>query len=284
MKNLHALPNIMVYNKSMPKTGKKFEEFIKIVKELRKKCPWDREQTIESLKPYIVEEAYEAIQAIEDKDYQTLAEELGDMLLHIIMLSVFANEKAKFSIDRVVDLISQKMVRRHPHVFAKGKAKTKEEVWLKWERIKQTEKKGKKRGVLEGIPRSLPALFRSERIQRRVARVGFDWDRIAGAWEKVHEELDEVHELIQAKGKRPKALRQSSGRAQGQRIKEEIGDLLFAIVNVARKLNVDAEDALQFANNKFIKRFSKIEKALEKKKLSLAEMDALWEKAKAREA
>jgi tetrapyrrole methylase family protein/MazG family protein len=266
-----------MYNKSMPKTGKKFEDFIEIVKKLRKKCPWDREQTIESLKPYLVEEVYEAIQAIDDKDYQMLAEELGDMLLHIVMLSIFAKEQAKFSVDQVINLISGKMVRRHPHVFAKGKAKTKEDVWFKWERIKQAETGKKKRGILDGIPRSLPALYRAEKVQRRAARVGFDWDKVAGAWQKVHEELDEVHQLIQKRSRK-------SIKRKAVRIKEEIGDLLFAVVNVARKLEIDAEDALQFANNKFIKRFSKIEKMLQKKKLSLAEMDALWEKAKASEA
>jgi len=262
----------------MSRAGKKFEDFIEIVKKLRKGCPWDREQTIASLKPYLVEEVYEAIQAIDDKDYSKLAEELGDMLLHIVMLSVFAKEDDYFSIQDVIDSISAKMVRRHPHVFAKGKAKTKEEIWLKWEKIKRQEAKAKgqrHKGILESIPRKLPALYRAEKVQKRAARVGFDWDQVAGAWEKVHEELDEVHEILKARGKRPKA--------EGQRLKEEVGDLLFAIVNVARKLDIDAEDALQFANTKFMKRFSKIEKKLQKKKMTLAEMDQLWEKAKASE-
>ncbi|MFH1347517.1 MAG: nucleoside triphosphate pyrophosphohydrolase [Candidatus Margulisiibacteriota bacterium] len=264
----------------MGKTGNKFEEFIEIVKKLRKGCPWDREQTIESLKPYLVEEVYEAIQSIDDKDYTKLAEELGDMLLHIVMLSVFAKEDSRFSIQDVIDSISAKMIRRHPHVFAKGKAKTKEDVWLKWEKIKQAEAeaKGKKhQGILESIPRKLPALYRAEKVQRRAARVGFDWDKVAGAWEKVHEELDEVHDLLKPKSKSPKS------NVQRQKIKEEIGDLLFAIVNVARKLNIDAEDALQLANTKFMRRFSKIETKLQKKKMTLAQMDALWDKVKASE-
>lgn len=264
----------------MGKIGQKFEGFIDIVKKLRKGCPWDREQTIESLKPYLVEEVYEAIQAIDDKDYKKLAEELGDMLLHIVMLSVFAKEDGRFSIQDVIKSISAKMVRRHPHVFAKGRAKTKQEVWLKWEKIKQaeTKTKGKKhQGILESIPRKLPALYRAEKVQRRAARVGFDWDKVAGAWEKVHEELDEIHELL------PIAEKPKSRKVVSRRIKEEVGDLLFAVVNVARKLEIDAEDALQLANTKFMKRFSKIENKLQKKKMTLAEMDTLWNKVKAAE-
>ena len=263
----------------MAKTGKKFEKFVKIVKTLRKKCPWDRVQTFKSLKPYLVEEVYEAIQAIDDKDYKKLSEELGDMLLHVVMLAVMGSEKSRFKIEDVIDGISQKMVRRHPHVFGAIKLKTPEEVLGRWERIKQAEAKAvakRHQGILKSIPRSLPALYRAEKVQKRAARFGFDWDRVAGAWEKVHEELDEVHELLKAKGKRQKA--------KSQRIKEEIGDLLFAIVNVARKLNIDAEEALQMGNTKFMRRFSKIEKKLQKKKMTLEQMDVLWDKIKAAEA
>jgi len=259
--------------------GQKFEQFIEIVKRLRKECPWDREQTMETLKPYLVEEVYEAIEAINDKDYRRLAEELGDMLLHVVMLSVFAAETGKFKIDDVINSISAKMVRRHPHVFlpagrqgAKGKARTKEEVWMKWEKIKQTEAKAKA-GILASIPQSLPALYRADKVQRRAARVGFDWDRVAGAWSKVHEELDEVHEILGSK----------KFKVHIKKLKEEIGDLLFAIVNVARKLNIDAEEALQQGNNKFMRRFSKIEEKLQKKKMTLRQMDALWDRIKASE-
>jgi tetrapyrrole methylase family protein/MazG family protein len=257
--------------------GKKFEDFIGIVKKLRRECPWDREQTMETLKPYLVEEVYEAIEAINDKDYKRLTEELGDMLLHVVMLSVFAAETGKFNIEDVVDSISGKMVRRHPHVFARGKARTKEDVWMKWEKIKgrETREEGRKhKGILESVPQSLPALYRADKVQRRAARVGFDWDRVAGAWDKVHEELEEVHELLKAESRKRKAE---------SRIKEEIGDLLFAIVNVARKLNIDAEEALQQGNNKFMRRFSKIEEKLQKKKMTLRQMDALWDKVKASE-
>ena len=263
----------------MEKAGKKFEKFVEIVKKLRRDCPWDREQTIDTLKPYLVEEVYEAIEAIKDKDYSRLTEELGDMLLHVVMLSVFAAETKKFDVEDVIDSISSKMVRRHPHVFGKGKAKGKEEVWMRWEKIKgkETKDEGRKhKGVLESVPQSLPALYRADKIQRRAARVGFDWDVVAGAWEKVHEELDEIHALLNSKFKSQKSKVLSG-------IKEEIGDLLFAVVNVARKLNIDAEEALQDANTKFMRRFSKIESKLKKKKMTLAQMDALWDKVKAAE-
>lgn len=261
----------------MPKAGKKFEEFVAIVKKIRKKCPWDRVQTFGSLKPYLVEEVYEALQAIDDKNYKKLSEELGDMLLHVVMLSNMADEKSRFSIEDVINTIRRKMIRRHPHVFAAVKAKNANEVLARWERIKQAEAKAKAKrhkGILENIPQSLPALYRADKVQRRAARVGFDWDRVAGAWEKVHEELDEIHDLLKAKPK---------SRGKRQRLKEEIGDLLFAVVNVARKLDIDAEEALQMGNTKFMRRFSKIEKKLQKKKMNLKQMDELWNKIKAAE-
>jgi MazG family protein len=258
--------------------GQKFEQFIKIVKKLRKECPWDREQTMETIKPYLVEEVYEAIEAINDKDYRRLTDELGDMLLHIIMLSTFAAETRRFNIEDVIEAISAKMVRRHPHVFAKSEARTKEQVWLRWEKIKRHESRvagQKHKGILESVPQSLPALYRADKVQKRAARVGFDWDKVAGAWDKVHEELDEVHDLLKIAGRKQKAA--------SSKIKEEIGDLLFAIVNVARKLDLDAEEALQQANRKFIRRFSHIEKKLKKRKLTVHEMDAIWDKVKAAE-
>ncbi len=259
---------------------KKFTEFVGIVKRLRQECPWDREQTLESLKPYLVEEVYEAIQAIDDQDYRKLADEVGDMLLHVVMLSVFAQEDKHFDINDVIENISAKMIRRHPHVFAKGDAKTKEQVWEKWEKIKKTEaqrSKDKDQSMLKSIPNSMPALYRADRIQKRASRVGFDWDQVAGAWEKVHEELEEVHALLKSKDQKLKS------KIPNPKLSEEIGDLLFAITNVARKLDINAEEALQQANNKFIRRFAAIEKELAKKSLSIEQMDELWEKAKAKE-
>jgi len=263
----------------MKKAGRKFEEFAKIVKTIRQKCPWDRVQTFESLKPYLVEEVYEALQAIDDKDYKKLREELGDMFLHVVMLATMADEKSRFSMSDVIDVIQGKMIRRHPHVFGEIRLKKAEEVLARWERIKQEKEKAKgerHKGILESIPQSLPALYRATKVQKRAARFGFDWDKVAGAWEKVHEELDEIHELLKVESRKSKVV--------SRRIKEEIGDLLFAIVNVARKLNLDAEESLQQANSKFMRRFSKIEKKLKGKKMTLQEMDALWNKVKAAES
>ena len=269
-------------------TGRQFEEFIEIVRKLRQECPWDREQTIESLKPYLVEEVYEAIEAINNKAYGHLAEELGDMLLHIVMLSVFAEEKKRFEINDVINSIAAKMIRRHPHVFAGGGAKTKEDVWRRWEKIKRKERGSKglgagDQGILKSIPQSLPALYRADKVQRRAARVGFDWDKVAGAWEKVHEELGEVYEVMEkVKSKKEKVKNPKTDKEMAH-LKEEIGDLLFSIVNVARKLDIDSEDALQMANVKFMRRFGQIEKKLQKKKLTIEQMDDIWKKVKAQE-
>ncbi|MBU0629303.1 MAG: nucleoside triphosphate pyrophosphohydrolase [Candidatus Margulisbacteria bacterium] len=273
----------------MSKTGQSFEELVKVVAILRQKCPWDREQTFESLKPYLIEEVYEAIEAIDHKDFDHLCEELGDMLLHVVMLAVFASQKRKFDINQVVKVITEKMIRRHPHVFGKAKAKDKAEVWKRWEKIKRGERgkgegqgkgQGKgKGGMMASIPKSLPALIRADKVQKKAARVGFDWDDVAGAWEKVDEERAEIAELLSKSGKAV------SGRQKGNKMKlqEEIGDLLFSVANVARKLEIDPEDALQRANKKFINRFSMIEDDLAARQMTLAEMDSLWNKVKAAE-
>jgi tetrapyrrole methylase family protein/MazG family protein len=249
-------------------------------------CPWDREQTHATLKPYMVEEVYEAMEAIDEKDYRRLAEELGDMLLHICMHAEMGRREKKFTIAEVIESITAKMVRRHPHVFGTTKAKNIPEVWLRWEKIKDQEKakKGEKhQGMLEGVPKTLPALHRAERVQRRAARVGFDWDKVAGAWKKVCEELGEVHAAIKIQPKNLAVRRdQPKGKPQSaaQKLQEEIGDLLFAVVNVARKLEINSEEALQEATAKFIRRFGPIEQALKKKRLTLKEMDQIWEKQK----
>ncbi|MFC1559752.1 nucleoside triphosphate pyrophosphohydrolase [Candidatus Margulisiibacteriota bacterium] len=267
----------------MLKKRSKFDELVLIVRKLRgpKGCPWDRVQTHETLKPYMVEEVYEALEAIDSKDSGKLAEELGDILLHIVMHSEMARAKKKFKIDDVISSISAKMIRRHPHVFSKNKVKSIDEVWQKWEEIKRKEVSNsseKHKGTLESIPQSLPALYRSEKVQRRAARVGFDWDSVANAWEKVYEEQEEIHELLK-KSKRPKSIKA---------LKEEIGDLLFAIVNVTRKLDIDAEEALQNATSKFMRRFKQVELMAKKKgkhlhKMKLKEMDKFWDEVKKKE-
>jgi tetrapyrrole methylase family protein / MazG family protein len=264
----------------MSKTGKKFEDLVKVVKRLRAPngCPWDRVQTHATLKPYMVEEVYEALEAIDSKNYRQLAEELGDMLLHVVMQAEIGRVKKEFTIEDVISSISAKMVRRHPHVFGNNKVKSVEEVWKKWEEIKAGEVKGKSdkvKGILESVPNALPALYRADKVQRRAARVGFDWNSVAGAWDKVHEEEKEIRSLLKK-------------RKNMNRLKEEVGDLFFAVVNVARKLDIDAEEALQNATSKFMKRFKEIEKHAARSgrhvsKLTLPEMDAVWNDIKRRE-
>jgi tetrapyrrole methylase family protein / MazG family protein len=271
----------------MKKTCDKFEELIKVVRKLRAPngCPWDRVQSHATLKPYMVEEVYEALEAIDLKDYKKLAEELGDMLLHVVMQAEIGREKKEFTIDDVISSISAKMIRRHPHVFSNKKVKTVEEVWQKWEEIKSKEVKGesdKVKGILESVPNALPALYRADKVQRRAARVGFDWNSVAGAWKKVHEEEEEIKKELKSAGKGKKKAKARD------RIREEIGDLLFAVVNVARKLDIDPEESLQSATSKFMKRFKEIEKSAKKSgrhisKLSLPEMDAVWNEVKRRE-
>jgi tetrapyrrole methylase family protein / MazG family protein len=274
----------------MPKPHKKFDKLVQIVRRLRAKngCPWDRVQTHGTLKPYMVEEVYEALEAIDSKDYTKLAEELGDMLLHIVMQAEMGREEKKFTIDDVIDSISSKMVRRHPHVFSKSKVKSVEEVWKKWEEIKgkeNAEKGDKHRSILESVPHALPALYRADKVQRRAARVGFDWNSVAGAWNKVSEEEKEIQALLR-KLKTQKLKRKAS--TQNSKLKEELGDLLFAVVNVSRKLDIDPEEALQNATSKFMRRFKEIELHAKKSgrhvnKLTLPEMDAVWAEVKRRE-
>ncbi len=282
----------------MAKTGNEFEELIRVVRRLRAPngCPWDRVQTHSTLKPYMVEEVYEALEAIDYKDHKKLAEELGDILLHVVMHAEMGREEKKFTIEDVIKSISAKMVRRHPHVFGNKKVKSVEEVWKRWEEIKAGEVKGKSdevKGILESVPNALPALYRADKVQRRAARVGFDWNSIAGAWEKVHEEEEEIQGLLRkSKIRISKSEGNSKSKApspkQRQKIKEEIGDLLFAVVNVARKLDIDAEEALQNATSKFMRRFKEIELHAGKSgrhisKLTLPEMDAVWDDIKKRE-
>jgi len=282
----------------MTKSQKKFNELINIVRKLRapKGCPWDRVQTHTTLKPYMVEEVYEALEAIDQKDYKKLAEELGDMLLHVVMQAEMGREEGKFTIDDVIASISAKMIRRHPHVFSNKKVKSVEEVWKRWEEIKAKEVKGasdKVKGILESVPNALPALYRADKVQRRAARVGFDWNSVAGAWAKVDEEQQEIKGLLR-KFQIPISKYQINNKSkipnskQKNKINEEMGDLLFAVVNVARKLDIDAEEALQNATSKFMKRFKEIELHAKKKgshisKMTLPEMDAVWNDIKAKE-
>lgn len=237
-------------------------------------CPWDREQTHESLKPYIIEESYEVCDAIDEGDENDLKEELGDVALQVVFHAELARRAGMFDITDVLEGISEKLVRRHPHVFAKGDAKTSSEVLNRWEEIKKKEKSRKKQeaaSILDGIPRDMPALAMACRLQERAANVGFDWDK--------------TEDVIAKAGEEWRELRQARREGDPEKIEEEFGDLIFSLVNLARFLNVNPEQALRKTNRKFQMRFRHVEKraAGENRKLSdmnLEEMDAFWNESK----
>ena len=238
----------------------KFNELIKIVKKLRAPdgCDWDREQTHKSLIPYLLEETHEVIESIEDNDYDALKEELGDLMLHVIFQVDLASDKNKFSVDDVLDGINKKLVNRHLHIFSKDKNQKKEN----WETTKKKEKK--RDSVLDGVPKSLPALLQSRRIQEKAAGVGFDWDNNKKVLDKVDEEILELKEAIIKK----------------DGINEEFGDVLFSLVNLSRHLDIDPESSLKKSTIKFIKRFKEIEKEVDIEKLTLDELDEIWNRNK----
>jgi len=257
--------------------SKAFDQLIRVMERLRgpRGCPWDREQTRKSLKPFLLEEAYEVIEAIEEKDAGALKEELGDLLFQVVFHAQIAREKGEFSMNDILVSLRNKMIRRHPHVFAGAKVGTAKEALGRWEKLKQKEKKGKTReSVLDGVPRQLPALIRAGQLQSRAARVGFDWSEFGPVWKKVREELGEAEAAIREK--KPAS------------IEAELGDLLFALVNAGRFLGVDPEEALRKTNDRFTDRFRSMEKRSKRagrhlSELSLGEMDRLWEAAKKQE-
>ncbi len=248
--------------------SRKFEDLVELITILRKECPWDREQTHESIKDNLIEEAYETVDAIEKKDYDELSKELGDLLLHVIFHSSIASETNKFTIDDVIFRISEKLIRRHPHVFGETDVKNTAEVASNWETIKLKEGKD---SILDGIPKQLPGLIRAQRMQEKAANVGFDWAEWQLAWEKLNEEIDE--------------WRGSIASQNHENRREEFGDLLFSLVNVGRLLKLNAEDSIRLANKKFEDRFRYIEKKLEENgktisESNLEEMDYYWNQAK----
>jgi|WetSurMetagenome_2_1015567.scaffolds.fasta_scaffold14532_3 MazG family protein len=243
-------------------------EFIRIVRRLRRDCPWDRKQTHRSLRHSLIEETYEVVETLDKGNIPHLRDELGDLLLHIILQSTIAEQAGEFTLRDVLRRVSEKLVRRHPHVFGTTKVSSKEEVLRNWERIKLSE--GRK-SVLEGVPRSMPGLQRALRVQQRAAKVGFDWDNEDQVWKKVREELEEVRHALRS----PRHARRE----------EEFGDLLFALVNYGRFLKINPENALRHTIDKFIRRFHFIERELAKHGKTvhdsdLKEMDYYWEKAK----
>ncbi len=249
-------------------TNSKFKEFVQIVERLRKECPWDKEQTNDSIKAATIEEAYEVVDAIDNKDYDELRKELGDLLLHVVFHTVIAEESNHFKIDDVIDSIREKLIRRHPHVFGNKKVSGAEEVKANWEEIKLSEGRA---NLLDGMPPLLPALQRAHRIQEKVSKVGFDWEKKEDVWKKVIEEIEEMH--------------RSEMEGTHDELECEIGDVFFALVNYARFLKVNPENALRKTNKKFIKRFGYVEKKITEsgRKLSestLEEMDDFWEESK----
>lgn len=248
--------------------AKSLERLRRIMDELREGCPWDKKQTIQSLRVQTIEETYELADAIIEEDWQGLKEELGDLLLHIVFYSKIGTEKQEFTLDDVIEGVCNKLVARHPHIYNSVKATDASQVEQNWEKLKL--KEGKK-SILSGVPQSLPAVVKAVRLQGKTSQVGFEWDTTAQVKEKVEEELAELYEAV--------------GDGQQEKIEEEFGDVMFALVNYARFIKVDPEMALERTNKKFICRFQYIEKlAAENNKaltdMTLEEMDALWNKAK----
>lgn len=250
------------------RTRKVMADFVAIVRQLRRDCPWDREQTHESVKHLLIEEAYETVEAIDEEDWTSLKEELGDLFLHVVFHAVMGAEDGKFDLASIVETESEKLVRRHPHVFGDVAVEGTKEVLQNWEQIKM--KEGRKKSALEGVPRHLPALLRALRMQEKAAGVGFDFPEQEGAWEKVEEEIHEFR---------------SAEEASAAEREEEFGDLLFALVNYARFQGINPENALQATNRKFVDRFQHVERRVAQSGQSMAEaeleeMDRYWEEAK----
>jgi tetrapyrrole methylase family protein/MazG family protein len=234
-------------------------------------CPWDREQTHETLKPYLLEETYEVLEAVDREDDQDLKEELGDVLLQVVFHAQIAREEGRFDAEGVAGAIVSKLIRRHPHVFGDVKVNGAAEVLSNWERLKREERKGPDPSVLDGVPSHLPALLRARRVQEKAARVGFDWSRKEEIEAKIHEEIGEFLDAC--------------GGGDREEMENELGDLLFSVVNLARFLRLCPEESLRKTVEKFVKRFRYIERELarrgkEPQSATLAEMDALWEEAK----
>ncbi len=241
-----------------------FLALVKIMDELREQCPWDKKQTIQTLRPLTIEETYELADAITENDWKGVKEELGDIMLHLLFYAKIGSEQQQFTLQEVLEGISAKLIHRHPHIYGDVKVQDEEEVKRNWEKLKM--KEGKK-SVLGGVPTSLPAIVKATRIQEKAKQVGFEWDNKEDVWKKVQEEMEELQEAIETKTQ--------------EDVEEEFGDLLFSLANYARFLQVDAEGALEKTNKKFIRRFQEMESIAmasgkELSSMSLDEMDQIW--------
>ncbi len=249
-----------------------FERLLTIMDDLRAGCPWDRKQTLESLRYLTIEETYELSDAILEKDMDGIKKELGDLMLHLVFYAKIGSETGDFDIKDVLDSISEKLIRRHPHIYGDVEVATDEDVKNNWEKIKLKEKD--RRSVLDGVPNSLPAMVKAFRMQEKARGVGFDWENSGQVWEKVNEELDELQQEVK--------------REDAEAMEKEFGDLLFSLVNYARFIGVNPEDALERTNKKFLRRFKFIEEQTRQQgknlgELSLEQMDAFWDEAKKKE-
>jgi MazG family protein len=245
-----------------------FSKLVKIMDDLREKCPWDKKQTIDTLRPLTIEETYELTDAITDDDWQGIKEELGDVLLHIIFYAKIGSEQQQFTLQEVIEAICTKLINRHPHIYGDVKVNDDEDVKKNWEEIKK--KEGKK-SVLSGVPKSLPAIIKATRIQDKAKQVGFEWDNKEDVFKKVEEEMSELQDAVASNNQ--------------QHIEEEFGDVLFSLANYARFLQIDAEGSLEKTNKKFISRFTTMEEEAAKqgrnlKDMTLAEMDSIWNEIK----
>jgi tetrapyrrole methylase family protein/MazG family protein len=261
--------------------GRNLERLVKIMAQLRgeKGCPWDREQTHQTLKPYVIEETYEVLEAIDNGKPDKLKEELGDLLLQVIFHAQLAAEEGRFTIDMIIDTISDKLIRRHPHVFSDTQVAGVAGVLENWEKIKKSEIPGERESALDGIPKDLPALQKAEKMQNKAAKVGFDWGDLVGPLQKTKEEFQEFEEILDHQNIPAK------GTPEWERLEDEFGDILFSLVNVGRFLHINSEIALRRTMDKFSKRFRFMESEAAKagrnlKEMTLAEMDELWERAK----
>ncbi len=301
-----------IYSGVMATTGERFERAVQIMARLRAPggCPWDREQTFDSIKPYTLEETYEVLEAIDNRDWDELKGELGDLLLQVLFYSEMAQEEKRFSIDDVLERLSTKLVDRHPHVFGDVEAKTASDVLRNWEALKAAEKKkrleagggkaakGKEEAesVLAGVSSSIPSLLEAFKLSSRAAHVGFDWPEIEGLFDKLREETEELRAEVAKLPHPPKAAQRGVAGASGAKIPEEIkqrmegelGDMLFVLVNLARYLAVDPESALRKTNRKFKRRFQYLEAELRARgrtpaQATLDEMETLWQQSKANE-
>lgn len=253
-----------------------FDDLVTLMSTLRGPdgCPWDRKQTLPDLKPFVIEEAYEVVDAIDREDRRALMEEIGDLLLEAVFIANITREEGSFDVFDSITAVHEKLVRRHPHVFGDVEAGDAEQVLVNWEKLKNEERKAENKSVLAGVPAALPALLKASRLTEKAARVGFDWRRTDDVFTKIDEELHELREAVR------------SGDAK--HVEDEMGDLLFTIANIARKTGVNPEEALQSTNRKFTRRFAAMEADVRASgrnldELTLEEMDALWDRAKAAE-